>query len=255
MSKIKLVDVHAHLNYPPIDKNLDKVISNAKKAGVVFIIANGTDMNENKIVLEHSEKYDIVKPALGIYPTHFKTTKEAEEVLDFIEKNKDKIIAIGEVGMDFKEIENNDEKEKKKQEIVFRKIVELSKKIDKPLIVHSRKAEEEVIDILEEMKAKKVVMHCFSGKKSLIKRIIENDWYVSIPCTIVRTLHFQMLAEMVNINRILTETDAPFLSPFREKYNEPAYVFETIKKIAEIKGMEVEEVANNVFMNFQKLFL
>ncbi len=102
--------------------------------------------------------------------------------------------------------------------------------------------------------AKKVVLHCFSGNKKLIKHAADNGWNFSIPPVIVRLQHFQMMAEIININQLLTETDAPYLSPYPGKTNEPAYVAETIKKIAEIKGFEQEEVANNIFMNFQRIF-
>jgi TatD DNase family protein len=98
-------------------------------------------------------------------------------------------------------------------------------------------------------------MHCFSGKKSLIQRAADNGWSFSVPPVIVRLQHFQIMAEMVNISQLLTETDAPYLSPFPGQRNEPGFVIETIKKIAEIKRMTEEDVANNIYMNYTNMFL
>ena len=134
------------------------------------------------------------------------------------------------------------------------KLIELSKKIKKPIIIHSRKAEQDVIDILENLDAKKVVLHCFSGKLKLIKRAAELGYYFSIPTNITHSQHFQKLAELVDINKILTETDAPYLSPYKNRRNEPSFITEAIKKIAEIKNISINEIANNIFMNYQNLF-
>ena len=141
------------------------------------------------------------------------------------------------------------------QKVVFEKIINLAEKIKKPIIIHSRKAESDVIDILESSKIKKVLLHCFSGKKNLVKKGADLGYYFSIPTNIVRAHNFQLMAETVNINQLFCETDSPYLSPFKEKQNEPAFVIESYKKIAKIKRMELEEVINNVWMNWQRVFV
>ncbi len=250
-----LVDVHAHLDLKEFDSDLDDVIKRAEKAGVKAIISNGINPESNRKTLELSKKYKIIKPALGLYPDDAikLTEKQIQDELNFIEKNKDKIIAIGEVGLDYKYCKKKKDQELQKE--IFLKIINLSKKINKPLIVHSRKAEPDVIDILKNSCAKKVILHCFSGKLKLIKKAAELGYYFSVPTNIIRAEQFQKMVETVDINQILTETDAPFLSPFKEKRNEPMFINQTIKKIAEIKLMNKEEVANNIFMNYQKVFL
>ncbi len=140
-------------------------------------------------------------------------------------------------------------------QLKFSKILETAKKLDKPVLVHSRKAESEALDMLESHDMKRVIMHCFTAKKSLVKRAYDLGYSFSIPPVIVRLQQFQQMVETVDINHILTETDAPFLSPFKDKRNEPAFVTETIKKIAEIKGMDPKEVETNIWMNYQRLFL
>ena len=146
-------------------------------------------------------------------------------------------------------------KDKENQIKNFNKIIELSEKIKKPLIVHSRGAEKECIEILETSSNKKILMHMFSGNKKLIKKGEILGFYFSIPCIINKSQHFQMMAEIININQLLTETDCPWLSPFPDKKNEPSFIKFTIEKIAEIKKFDKIEVENNIFMNYQKFFL
>ncbi len=249
-----LVDVHAHLDLKEFDSDLDDVIKRAEKAGVKAIISNGINCKSNKKTIELSKKYPIIKPALGLYPDDaIKLTQEQlQNELNFIKKNKEKIIAIGEVGLDYKYCKKKQEQELQKE--IFIKIIKLSKKIDKPLIIHSRKAESDVIEILEKEKTKKVVLHCFSGKLKLIKKAAELGYYFSVPTNVVRSSQFQKLVEIVDINQLLTETDSPYLSPYKNKRNEPSFIIETIKKIAEIKNITINETANNIFMNYQKFF-
>jgi len=248
-----LVDVHAHLDHCKFN-DLDLVIERARKADVKAIINNGINTEKNRISLELSKKYDIVKAALGLYPTEVAEMKDdkIENELEFIKKNKNKIIAIGEIGLDYNFYK--DKNKIKKQKIVFEKIIDLAEKIKKPLIVHSRKAEKDVINILESSKSKKIVLHCFSGNFNLVKKASELDYYFSIPTNVVFSEHFQKIVEEVNINQLLTETDSPHLSPFKHKRNEPAFIIEGVKKIAKIKGFDLEETSNNIFMNFEKMF-
>ena len=143
----------------------------------------------------------------------------------------------------------------KEQQKVFERVISLAEKIKKPLVVHTRKAEKDVLDMLESTSLKKVDLHCFMDNKKLIQRAADLGYSFSIPPVIVKLQHFQMLVEMVNIDQILTETDAPYLSPHSDRQNEPAFVRETIKMIAKIKKISEEEVEKNIFKNFEKIFL
>jgi len=252
-----LIDIHAHLDDL---KDLDKVIERARQAGVKCVITSGFDIWSNRKALELAKKYDIINASLGLYPldaakTELKNNYEKrnpdldvnKEIL-FIKNNQDNIIAIGEVGMDLK-----NGKDEAKQIKLFEKMIELAKKIDKPLIIHSRQAEKQVIDILEDKKCEKVVMHCFCGSEKLVKRAGDLGYYFSIPPIIVRNQSFQRIVQIVDLNQLLTETDSPYLSPFPGKRNEPAFIKETIKKISEIKKLSTEEVEEQIFDNFKKL--
>ncbi|NJL44360.1 MAG: TatD family hydrolase [Nitrosarchaeum sp.] len=248
-----LIDVHCHLDFKEFAADLNETLERAHAAGIRHIIINGTDAASNTRILELAKKHSIIKAALGIYPTNIIsiTAQEFETELSRIEREAP--IAIGEVGLDYKETTAEHEQHLMRER--FRAFIALAQRLNIPLIIHSRKAEEDCIAMLEEAKARKVVMHCFSGKKRLIQRIIDNGWSLSIPTSIVRAEHFQSIVATQPLSRLLTETDAPFLSPHREARNEPAFIVETIKKIAELKGQTPEEVADQIYMNYQRLFL
>lgn len=245
------VDVHAHLDFPEFESEIDEIIRKCKELKM-HVVVNGVNTKSNRQVLELAKKYDLIKPALGFYPTHI--VEEPEEVFDeelnFISKNK--CVGFGEVGLDFKH--TKEDFGKKKQETAFWKFIELAEKKNKPLIIHSRNAEQRVIEMLESSKVKKPIMHCFSGKRKLVERCADNGWFFSVPVIVTKLQQFQELVKYTNINQLLTETDSPYLGPNLGEKNYPWNVRLAIKKIAELKGFEEREVENNIFMNYQKLF-
>ncbi|MGM5482975.1 MAG: TatD family hydrolase [Nanobdellota archaeon] len=247
------IDLHCHLDSL---ENIPEKVNNAKKHNVKKIVATGICPQSNRKTLELAKEHDIVQASLGIYPWDAlefeigeKLNFSIDEELQFIEKNKENIVAIGEVGLDYKNGKQNNGQRKQ-----FEKIIKLAKEIDKPLIIHSRKAELDAIELLEKHNMKKVVMHCFCGKKKLMKRARDNGWSFTISTSVVRAQQFQMMIDEVPLQQLFCETDAPFMSPHKEFWNEPAFVVESYKKIAEIKEMELSEVSNNIFMNWQRMF-
>ena len=288
-----LIDIHCHLDHCYFKDDLDKVIDNAKKANVKIILTAGINPEKNRISLEIAKKYDIVKACLGIYPIQNNNDNEKikqqknnknnnlkniekrkiknnkkiniDEEIKFIEKNKNKIMAIGEVGLDYFWVKDNI----KEQKELFEKMISVAEKLNKPIIVHSRKAEQDCIEMLQSSKLKKIIMHCFTGKKSLVVKIIDSNWFLTAPTCITRSTQFQENVKITPITQLFSETDAPYLSPFKNarnlpsqisapielgKRNEPAFVIEAYKKVAEIKNMELKEVVNNIWMNWQKTF-
>ena len=258
------IDIHAHLDpYFYSEKDIDDIVKRAEVKDVKIIVANGLNKETNRHALELAKKYGIVKAALGIYPYegmlddmdagHYKQEAvlfDIDKEIDFIRSHKDNIVAIGEVGLDLKT-----HRKTRKQFEIFDKIIKLAKEIDKPIIVHSRKAEEEIIDILEKEGVKKVVMHCFSGEKKLWPRILKNKWYCSIPTNCVRSEHFQKLIEFMPLTQLFCETDSPFLSPIKDKKNEPSFVIASYEVISRVKGIELKEVENAVQQNWMRLFM
>lgn len=248
------IDAHCHIDKLEEEKlGIDKAVKNAKAKNVKAMIVNGTDHTQNLIILNLAEKYPEVKPALGIYPIDCLKLSENEinEELNFIEENKEKVIAIGEVGLDLKEPELTKTLDKQKKNLT--KFVKLAIKLKKPVIIHSRKAELQTIELLEELKAKKVIMHCFSGKMSLVDRIVKNNWLLSIPANSHYAQQFQDVIRRVPITNLLCETDTPYLHPLKEWPNQPANVIYSYKKIAEIKKLKLEEVEKQLENNFKSL--
>jgi TatD DNase family protein len=259
-----LIDFHCHLNHSFYKKDLKKILERAKKANIGIIITNGINYETNLISLKLAEKYPIVKPALGFYPVDAldkneinKSKKGLDENLKLIEKNKDKILAIGEVGLDLYHGRNLE-----KQTKDFQQILTLAIKLNKPIIIHTRKAEKQTLEILEKSKIKsdKIILHCFSANKKLINLAIKKKYNFSLPTNLVRSETFQYIIKNTPLNQILTETDGPYLSPFQNENksfnrNEPAYIKESIKKIAEIKNLSQKEVENTIEENYKRIFL
>ena len=254
-----------HLDSERYEGEINLIVERAEKAGAKFIISSGINPPSNRKVLELSKKYNLVKCSFGLYPVDSILNKikhleldipryveefDPDKELEWIEENKDFCVAIGEIGLDYKIIPGTEDLQKE----VFIKALRLAKKLDKVVVIHSRKAEEDVIDIMEEEGMKKVMMHCFSGKKKLIRRCVDLGWSFSVPAVIKRLDHFKMLVEMVPLEQLLTETDSPYLSLEGGTRNEPSNIPITINIISEIKEIKKEEVEEKLLKNAEDLF-
>ena len=263
---MNLVDVHAHLTDEKFKADLDMVLHRAKEAGVKAVICNGTNPINNREILALAKQHDLIKVALGAYPTDALGLEETETGLvpskqpwdfdkevDFIESQKNHIVAIGEVGLEYKHV--TDPLLRKLQVQNLSKILALAERIKKPVILHTRGAEAETIELLQSSSNKKVVLHCFGGKKSLVRKANDLGYSLSIPPVCVRLQHFGMVVDESSVSQLLTETDSPWLSHVAMERNEPKNVLESIKFIANKKKFDVEETANSIFLNYQRLFL
>ncbi len=141
-----------------------------------------------------------------------------------------------------------------RQKPAFIKMLELAKSLDIPAIIHSRKAEKEVVEILESLNLKKVIMHCYTGNLKLAKKIQEHKWYFSIPPIINHSEQFKQLVREIPVSQLLTETDSPYLSHEKEKRNEPLNVQVSLQNIASLKGLDPEETKKLIFMNYRRIF-
>ena len=245
---MNLADVHAHLD---LIEDKESVVKRAVEEGIRAIVTNGVDPISNRKSLELQEKNKIVKVALGIYPVNAAEMgfSQVLEEIRFIRQNADRIAAIGEVGLDYQETED-----RKRQHEAFNGFLALAADLEKPVIVHSRKAEKEVIQALIDADCRNAILHAFHGNMELVRKGAEKGFLFSIPSNVLRSEHFQKLVETAPIENLLTETDTPYLGPFADKRSEPAFVKMTVKKIAEIKGMSTEKAADGLWNNYLKAF-
>jgi len=247
-----LVDVHCHLDFPEFDKDRDAVVEKCKSAGVSAIVCNGVNLESDKKVLKIAKKYDIVCAALGLYPYDALnlTDVELDKTLNFIKEQKSLIVAVGEVGIDFFCIKG--EEEHRRECDIFKRIVKLANSISKPMIVHSRKAEGRILELLKPARVP-VIMHFYEGNAEQTKTAVERGYYFSIPTSVIRSKTLKKLARRVPIDRILTETDSGALR-WDGKRNEPSNVRFSIAKIAELKKVSAAEMEKQVWENYAKVF-
>ena len=247
----RIVDAHAHLCDPVFDTDRTGVIRRAQAAGVGAIIAVGEDLSDAKRNIELAATHPELKPAAGLYPTQLDLNK-AKEMISFIRNERNKLVAIGEVGLDYWAIKEESEKEVQRE--IFISFVHLALELDLPLNVHSRSAGRHAVALLLEHNAKKVQLHAFDGKASAALPAVEAGFFFSIPPSIVRSRQKQKLVKQLPLSCLLVETDSPVLGPSPDERNEPANAVISINTIAEIKNISREEVMETVFDNTCRLF-
>ena len=250
------IDTHVHLNNPDLLVKVEEVISLALEEGVKKFIVPGYDFETSKIALELAHKYPFVYAAIGYHPTEIKGYGEKE--YKWLEENvgDPKVVAIGEVGFDF----HWDSTTKEEQEEAFIRQIEIAKKANKPLVIHSRDAIQLTYDTLKKHNASMVggVMHCYSGSLEMAPLFIKENFYLGVdgPVTFSNAKEIVKVVKEIPIEWLVTETDSPYLTPhpYRGKENQPKYIPLIVNKISEIRGMEITEVAKVLFDNAQKLF-
>jgi len=259
------VDVHTHLTHERFAADLPQVVARARAAGVTRIVTNGTDGPDNRRVLELAATYPEVLPALGIYPVDAIANEilagghelpwdqrpvDADTELAFIDAHAGDAVAIGECGLDAYWVADY----MARQREVFGALIEIARAHNRPLIVHSRGAEVETLAFLRERGATRVDFHCFGGRFNLAREVCAAGYHCSIPANIAKNQLFQKMARELPLDRLLTETDAPYLAPERGTRNEPANIPATVTAIAELRGMAVADVEHAIEENFHRLF-
>ncbi len=257
------IDTHAHLNFSDFGKDLDSVILRAQKAGVKKIINIGTRFASSQKTIELAEKYSGIFATVSLHPIHV-----LDEEFDFEKFKKlarhPKVVAIGETGLDYKEEEGQKTTEdlRELQEKVFKGFLKMATEFQKPVILHCREAEEDLIKILSTQKElPKGVMHCFGRDLDFAKKILDLGFLISFTGSVTYNLSkkTRRVIEEISLDKIMIETDCPFMTPFAQRQKgikrcEPAFVPEVAKKIAEIKKLPMSEVAKKTTQNAEKLF-
>jgi TatD DNase family protein len=251
-----MIDSHCHLDHEPLLGDLSNVIKRSKEVGIKKLLTISTSYKSFDRIKNIIQKDEMIYGTIGIHP--HETTKN-KITSDIIVKNiteNEKIIGIGETGLDF--YYNNSDKND--QINSFKEHIEASIKTNSPLIIHSRDAEVETFEILSEYKNQnlKILMHCFTGSKDFAKKLLTLNAFFSASgiITFKNSLELQETFKFLPLDRILIETDSPFLAPVpnRGKKNEPSFIDYTAQKLADIKSISKSEIANLTTNNFNKLF-
>ena len=243
---MNIFDTHAHLCDSSFDGDLEEVLNRAAGAGVCTVVAVSEDLSDARKNLLLSETYSVIRPAAGLYPANL-DQMQAEEMVAWIRKNRARLWAIGEVGLDFWIAKEN--KDRELQTDIFSMFVDLSLELDLPLNVHSRSAGRHVIDILLLKGAKRVQLHAFDGKFGTALKAIEAGFLFSIPPSVVRSPQKQKLIKNLPLSCMMVESDSPVLGPDTHSRNEPANTRVAIETIARLKGENIRIVAEEMFKN------
>lgn len=252
-----LIDTHCHINFPQFKTDLEEVIDRALEKGVLMLVV-GTDVKSSLFAVKLAEKNEgKIFAAAGFHPADCGRLTFSEEAYEELAANP-RIIAIGETGLDFYHEKNPAGRQKQKE--VFKKHIELAAKNGKPLIIHCRDAYSDMLKILREAKKEysglKGVNHFFSGTESDLEEVLALDFYVSFAGVVTFTSAYDEIAKRAPLDKILVETDAPYLTPApnRGKRNEPAFVEFTARRLAEIKNISFEQIAAQTTANAKELF-
>jgi TatD DNase family protein len=252
-----LIDSHAHIYGREFHDDFVAMLERAAHAGVSHIIVPGGDLESSREACELAARYDQIYCAVGVHPHDaMRVTDKCYAIFREMAAGNPKVVAIGEIGLDF----YRDRSPREDQERAFRRFICLARELSLPIIVHDRDAHERTMRILREEKATEAggVLHCFSGDLEMARECVEMGFFISIPGTITFAAN-ETLREVVRgvkIENMLLETDSPYLAPipYRGKRNEPAYVRLVAEKMAELKGLSVEDVGRITSLNARRLF-
>ena len=251
-----MIDSHCHLDQEPLFENIHEILERSKKIGLSKLLTICTTLESFRKIKKLVELDEIIYGTFGIHPHESKNDLINKELIIKKVKENRKIIGVGETGLDF--FYNNSDKEIQKTSFISH--IEAAIDLDLPLIIHSRNAEKDTFDILNEFKNKdiKILMHCFTGSLSLAKKLLKLDSFFSASgiVTFKNSNDLQKTFEYIPLEKILIETDSPYLAPvpMRGKKNEPSYIKYTLKKIADIKKIKTDYASKITSQNFNKLF-
>lgn len=250
---MKLVDAHCHLNDDMYNEDLDDIIDDILNE-MEFIVCSGWDYESSIKAVKLSEKYENVYASIGYHPTDISKINDKDFAhIEELAKNHEKVVGIGEIGLDYHWMK--DPKEVQKQ--AFIKQIEMIRRVNIPIVIHTRDALEDTINILREYKDVSGILHCFPGSYESVLPILDR-YYVSVGGTLTfkNNVKTKELVSKVPLDRIVIETDSPYLTPtpFRGKRNNPIFTKYVANEIARIKGISVEEVINQTTLNAIKTY-
>jgi TatD DNase family protein len=257
---MKFVDTHIHLSDNDYAEKIGEIVEDAKRSRVVALVTNSMDFETSMESLRLAEEYpEHVYAALGIHPWNTKnlSPNELQETIELIqqnEENRQKVVAVGEIGLDSSYSGNGEPTEIQRQ--VFYKMLSTAERLSLPVIIHSRGTTSQIVSLLPSYKIKKVLLHWFSRPHSLISRIVDNGYYITEGPPSVFSTGIREVVRRIPLTNLLTETDGPvhFRGPFKGKMTTPVFIPTVVNAIAQLKGKEKSEVADQIFQNFIDFF-
>ncbi|MBW1801926.1 MAG: TatD family hydrolase [Deltaproteobacteria bacterium] len=246
-----MIDTHTHLCDPIFDEDRSGVLERARKAGVSAVITVSEDLDDATRNLELAEKYPMLWPAAGLYPTHLNFA-DAAAMLSLIRRERRRLIAIGEVGLDYWVVKSDSERKIQKE--IFTGFIDLAEELGLPLNVHSRSAGRHAVKMLIGRGATRVQLHAFDGKAASALPAVDAGYFFSVPPSIIRSPQKQKLIRRLPLSSLLIETDSPVLGPSPGERNEPANAPVSVRAIAELKGVSQEEVLEVTRQNVGRLY-
>ena len=252
-----IFETHCHLNSPELYSDLTNVINKALDAGVKKMLVVGYDYQTSLLAVDLASQYDFIYAAIGFHPTEIDNVSKADFDKMFSLLSHQKVVAIGEIGLDYYWIKDLAKQQKQKQ--FFIKQIQLANKFKLPIVVHNREATHDCLDILKQhTPIYGGVMHCFSSSYDMAKEFIKLGMYISLggPVTFLNAKQPKDVAAKIPLEKLLVETDSPYLSPhpLRGKRNEPANIVFVINMIAELKNTSAKQISEATYQNACKLF-
>ena len=254
---MKFVDAHVHLSDKEYAADMDEIIAEAKDSNVVALVSNSMDYETSVGSVRLAETYPrMVYVALGIHPWNVKalTEDDLQQMLELISQQRQNkaLVAIGEIGLDYKYTKSWD-----KQLMVFDNMLKLAENLDLPVIIHSRGTTAQVVEMLRSYNLRKVLLHWFSRPVSALTKAVERGYYITEGAPTAYSNGIRDVVRRTPLTNLLTETDGPvrfYKSPFKGKRTTPAFIPTVVKAIAEVKSMDVEDVAAQIIQNFEEFF-
>jgi TatD DNase family protein len=248
---VGVIDSHCHLDFKQFNKDRKAVIERARDCGLMLMINSGVDHATNMKSLDLAKENDFILPTLGLNPNSLGGLGEEDLdfTLNYMKENAESAIGIGEAGLDY--YRTTDPAVRHRQVQVFQRVADLARGLDMPLVIHSRDAEQKALEMVRDLD--KVVFHCYGGTLGTMLEAVDRGFYISIATVVCRSPSHQILAKNVPLDRLLVETDSPFLSP-RKGRNEPSYILDSVRLIAGIRGMEPQEIAKITAENTRRIF-
>jgi TatD DNase family protein len=253
-----MFDTHIHLNDEKFLDNLDFYIEEGIKNGVKNFLVVGFDYESSKKAIEIAQKYESCYAAIGFHPCDVGKIKDIRDLWKFLKLfDEEKVVCMGEIGLDYYWVKDQKERDRQKEMFIYQ--LELAKIKNLPVSIHVRESTQDALNILKEHAKTPFILHCFNASEEIFKEYLKLDCYFAIGgvVTFKNAANLQQIVKLIPLDRLLIETDAPYLSPvpYRGKLNEPKYIKETLKFIADLRGMSFEELDAITTANARKVLL